>query len=442
MAKRFSFRVFNKPRYLVLAFALIMLVVGVANYVILIDSQTRIIEHEAVRIAEIATSQAVASRTVYSNAVADKLSRDGFGPHRDFSMHKGMVPLPAQFLKLVGHEASSGSGLYSYGPLSKWNLEPSQGLKEEFQRWAWAQLERQDQADPQGPIDWKPVWRFEKIDGVRTLRYMRADAASTQSCVGCHNALEQTPDIMASRIAAGIAPGKQWKQHQLLGALEARIPVDRIDNIAAAHAKTTLALGLALSLLGFSAAAWLALRERLAAEYFEVQSKFDPLTRLGNRTLFNERGQDVLERARYSGARVGVLFIDLDHFKPINDTLGHHVGDRVLCEVSARFSACLRESDLIVRQGGDEFLMLLDVGNHDHPQFELLAQKLLDALERPIEIDGRELRVSASIGISCYPNHGTDLAELVGKADAAMYQVKRQGRHAYRLWSEDMRGAG
>jgi hypothetical protein len=108
-----------KPRYLLLAFALIILAVGVINYVILTDSQRRIIEHEAVRIAEVATSQAMASRTVFSTAVVDKLAKEGFGAHRDYLNHVGMVPIPAYFLKLAGREASRTSGPYSYGPLSK-----------------------------------------------------------------------------------------------------------------------------------------------------------------------------------------------------------------------------------------------------------------------------------------------------------------------------------
>jgi GGDEF domain-containing protein len=140
------------------------------------------------------------------------------------------------------------------------------------------------------------------------------------------------------RISDGIPLGKQWKQYPLLGALEAKIPV---DHIAADQAKATLTLGLRD-----------ARRERLATTYFEQQSKFDPLTKLGNRGFFNDMGTAALERARHSGAKLAVLFIEFDYFKPINDTYGHHAGDRVLYETGVRLRECLREADLVTRHGG------------------------------------------------------------------------------------------
>src|SRR5207253_10465130 len=112
--------------------------------------------------------QALAGRSVYGTVVVDKLKRDGFGPDIASDEKPGYVPLPAQFLKLVGHEASRRSdGLYRYRPLSKWNLEPSQGLSDDFQRWAWSELERQDQPSPGGPIEWRAAWRFDNVEGVR-----------------------------------------------------------------------------------------------------------------------------------------------------------------------------------------------------------------------------------------------------------------------------------
>src|SRR5687768_13424178 len=122
----------------------IMGAVVATNYVVLVEAQRRLIEHEAVKIAEVVAHQALASRTVYTNEIANKLARDGFGPHPLAADHRGFVPLPAQFLKMVGRESSAdSSGLYRYRPLSKWNLDPSQGLVDDFQRWAWSQLEQQ-----------------------------------------------------------------------------------------------------------------------------------------------------------------------------------------------------------------------------------------------------------------------------------------------------------
>ena len=196
-----------------LIFALIMAAVGAGTYTILVDSQRRIIEHEAVRIAEVVALQALAARTVYTTEVADKLSQDGFGAHIDSTNQRGHVPLPAQFLKLVGREASAqGMGLYRYRPLSKWNLEPTQGLSDEFQLWAWRSLEAQDQAAPAAPIAWQPAWRIERMDGVKTLRYMHADPAAAPSCVSCHNAMERDPAVFARRTSAGVESNKQWQK--------------------------------------------------------------------------------------------------------------------------------------------------------------------------------------------------------------------------------------
>jgi diguanylate cyclase (GGDEF)-like protein len=272
---------------------------------------------------------------------------------------------------------------------------------------------------------------------------MRADSASNMSCVNCHNAIEKSSDTLARRVAAGIEHGKQWKQHQLLGAIEANVPVDKVETIANEQARLILALGVITSLSGFGFAGWLALRdvrrERNAAAYFREQAKFDPLTRLGNRTLFNERGRVALANAKRSGVQIGIMFIDLDHFKQVNDRFGHQVGDRVLYEVGERFVACLRDTDLITRQGGDEFLVLLEGGQH-RQNFESVAQKLLDALDMPFNAGQEKVRVGASIGISCAPEHGTTLDSLIEKADLAMYRAKRLGRSAFLMWREEMSG--
>src|SRR5437762_7516672 len=163
-----------------------MAAVAITTFFVMVRSQRLIIEHEAAKIAEVVARQALASRTVYTAAVTDKLTRDGLGPDFDYTEKPGHVPLPAQFLKLVGREASEhSSGLYRYRPLSKWNLEPSQGLTDDFQRWAWEELEHQDRASPTGPIEWKAVWRGEEGDGGRKLRDQGADAASRASGVNC-----------------------------------------------------------------------------------------------------------------------------------------------------------------------------------------------------------------------------------------------------------------
>jgi signal transduction histidine kinase len=257
-----------------LIFALIMAAVGAGTYAILVDSQRRLIEHEAVKIAEVVSHLALAARTVYTTDVADKLRTEGFGAHIDAPAHRGHVPLPAQFLKLVGREASrNGEGLFRYRPLSKWNLEPSQGLDDDFQRWAWQMLEIQDFDAPTESIRWQPAWRIEHLDGVKTLRYLRADPASAASCVTCHNEMERDPGVIARRVSTGTSANKQWRQHQLLGAIEVTVPIERVEALAASQARMTIFLVLAVSAVGLTVAALFAYKDiqhkQALAERFE-----------------------------------------------------------------------------------------------------------------------------------------------------------------------------
>ena len=160
----------------------------------------------------------------------------------------------------------------------------------------------------------------------------------------------------------------------------------------------------------------------------------DALTQLANRTLFHDWLHETLLRARRHESSVGLLFIDLDHFKPINDTLGHLVGDHLLQEVAKRISACVRESDMIARLGGDEFTVLLD-DLADREDAAVTARKILATLAEPFHISGHELRISASIGIACYPSDGQDAETLLRNADTAMYRAKEGGRNDYRFYS-------
>ena len=443
MIRRFSILIQQALGHpLVPVYMLIMLVVAATTFFVMLNSQQHIIEHEAVKIAEVVARQSLAARSVYTAAVADKLMRDGFGPDIDSASKRGHVPLPAQFLKLVGHEASQRSdGLYQYRPLSKWNLEPTQGLRDEFQKWAWAQLEAQDAPRPNGPIAWQAAWRFDTLDGVRTLRYVRADPASSTSCVNCHNRYERLPETMALRTAAGVPLDKQWQQHQLLGAIEVKIPVDRIEEIAAGQARRTLWLVVGISLIGLSIAAWYSIqdirRKQLVAAQFEYQARFDALTGLANRTLFQERAHEALARAARDDRMVGMLFVDIDHFKRINDSLGHQFGDIVLKQVAHRLTQSLREVDLVARYSGDEFTVLLH-GESDTVKLTQVARKVLEVMSQPLHIDTHELFLSASVGISCYPQDGRDVETLLRNADVAMYRVKEYGRNSYQFFSSDM----
>ncbi len=164
---------------------------------------------------------------------------------------------------------------------------------------------------------------------------------------------------------------------------------------------------------------------------------FDALTGLPNRSLFNRLVDQSLIEAARTDLYGSLLFIDLNRFKPINDTLGHGVGDKVLQEIANRFRACLRGADVVCRLGGDEFVVaLFDITSRDHAA--TVAQKLMTALDDPIIIDGRELKVGAAIGISVFPEDGTDTETLLRLADIAMYRAKQTGPDAFAFFSEEM----
>lgn len=163
-------------------------------------------------------------------------------------------------------------------------------------------------------------------------------------------------------------------------------------------------------------------------------ARHDMLTGLPNRRLFLDRLEHALARARRSGERVALLFIDLDNFKEINDRLGHDAGDAVLKEVAARLSATTREVDTVARLGGDEFVVLLDDPVHCQHIAEI-AQKLLNGLRPPILLREHALQVGASIGISQYPEDGSTATEIIANADRAMYEAKTTGRNRFRFAS-------
>lgn len=162
----------------------------------------------------------------------------------------------------------------------------------------------------------------------------------------------------------------------------------------------------------------------------------DHLTDLPNRVLLQDRLSQALTTID-RGVGGALLFVDLDHFKHVNDSLGHHVGDQVLREVGRRLVAALREDDTVSRQGGDEFMLLL-ARLADPRDAARVAQKLIDVIEDRLEIEGRMLRVSASIGIALFPEDGRDISTLMKQADTALYHAKQQGRGRYSYFKEDM----
>lgn len=178
--------------------------------------------------------------------------------------------------------------------------------------------------------------------------------------------------------------------------------------------------------------------ERKEAEAFiNFQAYHDLLTRLPNRALFKDRLELAITHAQRGDQKLAVMFLDLDRFKVINDTLGHAMGDRLLQAVTHRLERCLRKGDTLSRFGGDEFTLLLP-SIHSHEDARLIAKKLIKALRSPFQLGEHEVFVGVSIGISIFPEAGKSMDHLIQNADIAMYHVKARGKDGYRFYSESM----
>jgi len=177
-------------------------------------------------------------------------------------------------------------------------------------------------------------------------------------------------------------------------------------------------------------------QQQAAEARAERLALFDGLTGLPNRHLLADRASQAIDIARRSDEPLAVLFLDLDHFKNVNDTLGHRVGDSLLTQLAARLRGAVREQDTVARMGGDEFVLVLpltDIAGAAH-----LATKLMTLASAPFQVDGQELMVTPSMGIAMFPTDGDDFEALCKCADAAMYRAKRDGRNAYRFFTSEM----
>ncbi len=178
--------------------------------------------------------------------------------------------------------------------------------------------------------------------------------------------------------------------------------------------------------------------ERSRAEYQLLRlANYDPLTALPNRTLFLDRLEQALVQARRTGRRVVLLFADLDRFKPINDSLGHQVGDQVLRRVAERMLRCVRDTNTVARLSGDEFTILIE-DDDDLPGAIEVAEKILETVAKPMLVFDTELKLTCSIGITVYPNDADDVNGLLQNADIAMFRAKKRGRNNYQFFTADM----
>ena len=178
---------------------------------------------------------------------------------------------------------------------------------------------------------------------------------------------------------------------------------------------------------------------KVAEERMDHSAHYDTLTDLPNRSLFTDRLHQALAKTRRDKESLAVMFLDLDKFKPINDTLGHDTGDLLLKEAAMRLQACMRRgSDTVSRLGGDEFMILLP---HIDEELDavMAAEKISTALNQPFNMGSHHIDISASIGIAIYPQHGKNVEQLITNADIAMYHAKRNGCNGCRLFSDEMK---
>lgn len=406
--------------------------VGALAFIVISDVANFFVKEQAQQVAVIVGTFAKAARSVYTKEVVGKLQKEGLGASVDYATLHGFVPIPAQYLKMLGQAtADTTSQMFQYRPISKWNIEPTQGLSNDFLQWAWPQLEAQDQADPKGPIDWKPVSRIEQTGGTKVMRFLTADPAMSQSCVDCHNNFEMLPEVAQRRKNAGVISGKQWKQHQLLGALEITVPLDRIEVLAAEQIKRST-LWISAILMGclflFGGTYLFNARRNRNMAKLAWQASHDALTELVNRRGFESSMRQLRELPHDEQREHALILIDLDGFKSINDTHGHQAGDEILKAVASSINTCCRVNDVVARLGGDEFAVLLPACRGESAYNR--AEKIRECLEAMrVGWNGQELKIGASIGLTTFNGDQEDMQQVIKTADAACYAAKKAGKN-------------
>ena len=183
-----------------------------------------------------------------------------------------------------------------------------------------------------------------------------------------------------------------------------------------------------------------AIERKHSEERLAHLASFDQLTDLPNRNLFNERLVASLQQAKRHKRQMVLMFLDLDHFKDINDTLGHSAGDKLLQDVARRLQGCVRAEDTLARLGGDEFTIIMNEVRQQKDS-AAVAEKIIDVLASPFVLEGEEVFVTTSIGIAGYPSCGSDPETLIRHADTALYRAKSEGRGNYRFFEAEMNQA-
>jgi diguanylate cyclase (GGDEF)-like protein len=244
-------------------------------------------------------------------------------------------------------------------------------------------------------------------------------------------ALRDATDFLA-RVAAGEITGHQLRERELVRKDGSRVWVAiAVSLVRGAGGEPRYFVSVIQDISEAKRAA-AALRE--SEERFRQLAHYDTLTNLPNRALFYDRLKQILALAKRNNWTVGVMLVDLDHFKRVNDTLGHATGDKLLLQAAERLAKSVRASDTVARLGGDEFAVVLSRLSTS-ADVAVVAQKILAAFQASFQVEGRPLLATLSIGAAVYPDDGTDQDALLNNADAAMYRSKAAGRNRFSLFS-------
>ena len=293
------------------------------------------------------------------------------------------------------------------------------------------------------------IWRFEleqpipitlPVDDQIDLLYQFAYLAECNNAMARMYGYDSADQILGARLG-DLLPKSDPKNVDYLRALHASgyslndVESSELDRYG--NAKVILNNLSAIVEKGMIVRAWGTQRDitaqKQAEEALRASAYRDSLTQLPNRLLFMEHLDGALKRARRDGHTAGLVFVDVDNFKQINDTFGHQVGDDVLQQVAQRLRQSLRDDDTLARFGGDEFVAIVEVAQRS--ALTLVTDNLLQHLRAPFTAAGRELFITASIGVSSYPGDGADARELLRNADRAMYSAKSEGRDTHRFYS-------
>jgi diguanylate cyclase (GGDEF)-like protein len=419
----------------------LLILVGVAGFFLVKESKNEIIQQQALTVAEIVARHASAVRSVYSEDVVNKLKKDGTGS-ADINFHEtaGNVPLPAQFTRSISSKAFDDSdGLYKYRLISKWNIAKGQGLTTEFLKSAWDKLEQQNLKKPSKPIEWQSSHEILNLKGKQTLLYMKADPAVSESCVACHNAYELTEEIKQRRVEQGIAPGKQWEKHQLMGAFFVEIPLSGIQSAAVKKSTESvvwilLILTAGLILMAYFLVGDVAKVNEKSKKLF-WQARHDALTNLPNRFHFEEKTAELIEDARETGHTHFMCYLDLDRFKVVNDSCGHAAGDELLSQIAKELALSLKKTDTLARLGGDEFGVLLE--NSSITRAETISKSLCKHVKNYHYVfKDKAFDIGVSIGLVEISARTKSVEEVFSQADIACYAAKDSGRNRVQLYRE------